>query len=115
MGNNDSIIYGSRHGHSYRSRSGDAELGDVDLREIDKKNGIEEKTYYPNAVKVTSYGESYPEVNIGIVTFDQETGEQLDSFEKTNALFANLDRAGLNRLIADLKRHGKKVFGSDEW
>lgn len=48
-------------------------------------------------------------VEIGVTEFN------VSNEEYTLGQFVTLDRAGLNRLIKNLKRAGKQVFGEDEW
>lgn len=111
MGSNESIIYGHRHGETYR----ESRRGDVDLRSIDEQNEIESKTYFPNGILVRSYPDSC-DVALGVVTFDQESGnriEGLDSDGNYSSLWADLDRQGINRLIEDLRKHRDRVFGAE--
>lgn len=102
MGNDEAIIYGDRHGEQYREDG----------------TGKETvwRTFYPNAVRLSSIGGR--DVSIGVVTFDQETGQR-EQFNPENpdaitSLYTSLDRAGVNRLIADLRKMRDRVFGKDE-
>lgn len=114
MGNDEAIIYGSRHGEHYRQyeQKTDDAPQDVDLREIDRKNGIVEKQHYPNAIIMHRHPGG---VELGVITFDQETGERdygWDSDAPTS-FFTTLDRNGLNRLIRDARKMRDAVFEPD--
>lgn len=106
MGNDEAIIYGDRHGEQYR------EDGD--------KGESVWKAYYPNAIKLNSIGGH--EVSIGVITFDQDTGERNiteydqdgDPMGQWDSLWTSLDRKGCNRLIRELRQMRDRVFGADE-
>jgi hypothetical protein len=115
MGNDEAIIYGDRHGETYR------ELTYKDDGEPDGPvtAGSEVKVHYPNAIKLNSIGGR--DVQVGVITFDQDTGERNitqydqdgDPIGEWDSLWASLDRQGINRLIRELRRLRDRVFGAD--
>lgn len=114
MGNDEAIIYGDRHGERYYEYS-DASGNPVPVPD-GKSVQPTEKTYYPNAVKLSTLGGT---VSLGIITFDQSTGEQNRFFgdnenQMWDSLWTDLDRRGVNRLIRDLRRMRDRIYGKDE-
>lgn len=107
---NESIIYGQGHGGTY---------ADVDLFPAD------DTPYFPNSVIV--YGRKKNDydprdfIEIGVQAYDR-AGERLSEPVRNNAgkimswssMWTDLDRAGVNRLIRDLRAARDKVFGKDE-
>lgn len=107
MGNDEAIIYGDRHGEHYRDFGPDGKTVE----------GVPEQVYYPNAIALNCIGGR--DVSIGVVTFDQSTGERNRFYgdngnEQWDSLWTSLDRQGVNRLIRDLRRMRDRVFGRDE-
>jgi len=115
MGNDEAIIYGDRHGEQYREFS--QSLGvRVDSEGRINDEDAPPKTYYPNAIAMNCIG---GEVQIGVVTFDQSTGERNRFYgdndnEQWDSLWASLDRQGLNRLIREARRLRDRAYGKDE-
>lgn len=116
MGNDEAIIYGDRHGELYREYVPGTTLKVKDNGAIDESDAPVTKQFFPNAVKLNVIGGT---LSIGIVTFDQETGEQNRFYgdndnDQFDSLWTDLDRQGVNRLIRDLRRMRDRVFGKDE-
>lgn len=105
MGANESIIHGQNHGTVYE-----------DSKQSPDGNSGQYHPFYPNGLIVRSWPD-LGHVTLGVQRLD-ESGNRIidngDDGEQFGSLWADLDRAGINRLIRDLRRHRDRVFGKDE-
>jgi hypothetical protein len=107
MGSNESIIYGTNHGHEYETVE--------DVPNAIDRDGHKMVAHYPNGMIVRSWPD-LGHVAIGVQRYDEFGnaihGTELD--ELIGSLWAELDRPGINRLIQGLRKHRDRVYGRDE-
>lgn len=118
MGSNESIIYGDRHGESFREP-----VQDTYPKKVNGDGLYEEhtpfriKSYYPNGILVRSHGLAGLGVALGVIRFDQESGNRLQTDDEDGdvpSLWVDLDWNGCNRLIKAVRDHRDRQFGKPE-
>lgn len=99
----ETIVYGSGHGDTYKTVE-------------DVPHAIDgQVVHYPNGIVVRSWPD-LGHVALGVQRYD-EFGNPIGGTEfneMLGSLWADLDRAGCNRLIAGLRKHRDRAFGKDE-